>query len=164
MNNQARQVENLILGGGEAGKYIAWELAREGRNTVVVERALIGGSCPNIACLPSKKLIRSAKVADLMRHAGDYGMRTTNGGTDTAMLAGLPYTALRDGIFTHPTMAEGLNVLFANTPKNVTAVEDGQGGVGISPGIVRASSDPRVQWGNKAAAVRCDLNRPVHGD
>ena len=34
----------------------------------------------------------------------------------TAMLAGLPYTALRDAIFTHPTMAEGLNVLFANAP------------------------------------------------
>ena len=33
-----------------------------------------------------------------------------------AMLAGLPYTALRDAIFTHPTMAEGLNVLFANAP------------------------------------------------
>jgi pyruvate/2-oxoglutarate dehydrogenase complex dihydrolipoamide dehydrogenase (E3) component len=32
----------------------------------------------------------------------------------TAMLAGLPYTQLRDAIFTHPTMAEGLNVLFAN--------------------------------------------------
>ena len=34
----------------------------------------------------------------------------------TAMLAGLPYTGLRDAIFTHPTMAEGLNVLFANVP------------------------------------------------
>jgi pyruvate/2-oxoglutarate dehydrogenase complex dihydrolipoamide dehydrogenase (E3) component len=34
----------------------------------------------------------------------------------TAMLAGLPYTALRDAIFTHPTMAEGLNVLFATAP------------------------------------------------
>jgi pyruvate/2-oxoglutarate dehydrogenase complex dihydrolipoamide dehydrogenase (E3) component len=34
----------------------------------------------------------------------------------TAMLAGLSYTGLRDAIFTHPTMAEGLNVLFANVP------------------------------------------------
>lgn len=34
----------------------------------------------------------------------------------TAMLAGLPYTALRDTIFTHPTIAEGLTVLFANPP------------------------------------------------
>ncbi|HTP66678.1 MAG TPA: hypothetical protein VMJ66_14900, partial [Geobacteraceae bacterium] len=34
----------------------------------------------------------------------------------TAMLAGMPYTGLRDAIFTHPTMAEGLNVLFATPP------------------------------------------------
>ncbi|MDB5393279.1 MAG: mercuric reductase [Rhodospirillales bacterium] len=72
----SERVENLILGGGEPGKYIAWELAREGRRSVVVERALIGGSCPNIACLPSKNEIRSAKVADLLRHAQAYGLRT----------------------------------------------------------------------------------------
>jgi pyruvate/2-oxoglutarate dehydrogenase complex dihydrolipoamide dehydrogenase (E3) component len=34
----------------------------------------------------------------------------------TAMLAGLPYTGLRDAIFTHPTMAEGMNVLFTSVP------------------------------------------------
>jgi hypothetical protein len=37
----------------------------------------------------------------------------------TAMLAGLPYTALRDGVFTHPTIAEGLTVLFADEPAPV---------------------------------------------
>jgi pyruvate/2-oxoglutarate dehydrogenase complex dihydrolipoamide dehydrogenase (E3) component len=72
----SERVENLILGGGEPGKHIAWELAREGRRTVVVERALIGGSCPNIACLPSKNEIRSAKVADFLRRARAYGLRT----------------------------------------------------------------------------------------
>ena len=58
-------IENVVLGGGEAGKYLAWDLAQQGRPVVVIERALIGGSCPNIACLPSKNVIRSAKVADL---------------------------------------------------------------------------------------------------
>jgi pyruvate/2-oxoglutarate dehydrogenase complex dihydrolipoamide dehydrogenase (E3) component len=67
-------VENVVLGGGEAGKYIAWELAQRGRPVVVIERALVGGSCPNIACLPSKNLIRSAKVADLVRRAASYGL------------------------------------------------------------------------------------------
>jgi pyruvate/2-oxoglutarate dehydrogenase complex dihydrolipoamide dehydrogenase (E3) component len=80
----SEKVENVILGGGEPGKYIAWELAREGRRTVVVERALIGGSCPNIACLPSKNVIHSAKVADLVRHAADYGERTGPVATDMA--------------------------------------------------------------------------------
>jgi pyruvate/2-oxoglutarate dehydrogenase complex dihydrolipoamide dehydrogenase (E3) component len=57
--------EILIIGSGEPGKYLAWTMAKAGRRTAVVERALIGGSCPNIACLPSKNVIRSAKVADL---------------------------------------------------------------------------------------------------
>jgi pyruvate/2-oxoglutarate dehydrogenase complex dihydrolipoamide dehydrogenase (E3) component len=49
--------EFLVLGSGEAGKYLAWTMAKDGRRSVVVERGLIGGSCPNIACLPSKNVI-----------------------------------------------------------------------------------------------------------
>lgn len=70
------QIENVVLGGGEAGKYIAWELARQKRPVIVIERALIGGSCPNVACLPSKNLVHSAKVADLVRCATAYGIPT----------------------------------------------------------------------------------------
>ena len=68
------RVPNLVLGGGEAGKWTSWELARQGLPVVVVERGLIGGACPNIACLPSKNEIRSAKVAQLARHAAEYGV------------------------------------------------------------------------------------------
>lgn len=75
----AEQIENVVLGGGEAGKYIAWELAKQGRPVMVIERALVGGSCPNIACLPSKNVIRSAKVADLARHASSYGVQSAPG-------------------------------------------------------------------------------------
>src|ERR1700682_5674614 len=67
--------QNVILGGGEAGKYIAWELARSGQRVAVVEKGLIGGSCPNIACLPSKNVIHSAKVVELVRHAATFGLR-----------------------------------------------------------------------------------------
>lgn len=79
---EAEHFEDVVLGGGEAGKYIAWELARAGRRTAVIERALVGGSCPNIACMPSKNVIRSAKVADLFRHAAEYGLRTGPATTD----------------------------------------------------------------------------------
>jgi pyruvate/2-oxoglutarate dehydrogenase complex dihydrolipoamide dehydrogenase (E3) component len=82
--SEVEPIENVVLGGGEAGKYIAWELARQGRSTIVVERGLVGGSCPNIACLPSKNVIRSAKVADLVGHAAGYGIRTTPATTDMA--------------------------------------------------------------------------------
>ena len=63
----------VVIGSGEAGKYLAWHTAREGQRTAVVERKLIGGSCPNTNCLPSKNEIWSARVADLVHHAGRYG-------------------------------------------------------------------------------------------
>src|SRR5215831_11901175 len=70
------KVDVLILGGGKAGKLLAWHTARSGRRTAVVERRWIGGSCPNIACLPSKNEIWSAKVAHLARHAAQFGTIT----------------------------------------------------------------------------------------
>jgi pyruvate/2-oxoglutarate dehydrogenase complex dihydrolipoamide dehydrogenase (E3) component len=56
---------NLVIGSGEAGKYLAWNLAKMGQKTTVVERSMIGGSCPNVACLPSKNVIYSAKAVCL---------------------------------------------------------------------------------------------------
>src|SRR5437016_11700001 len=56
--DDSEHFEDVILGGGEAGKYIAWELARAGRRAAVIERGLVGGSCPNVACMPSKNVIR----------------------------------------------------------------------------------------------------------
>jgi pyruvate/2-oxoglutarate dehydrogenase complex dihydrolipoamide dehydrogenase (E3) component len=51
-------------------------MAQSGRRCAVVERKLIGGSCPNTNCLPSKNEIWSAKVADLVRHAERFGTVT----------------------------------------------------------------------------------------
>lgn len=79
---ETERIENVVLGGGEAGKYIAWELAKQGRPVVVIERSLIGGACPNIACLPSKNLIRSALVADLLHRAASYGVRAQGATVD----------------------------------------------------------------------------------
>lgn len=64
----------LILGSGEAGKFIAWTLAKKGMKVVVVERRWIGGSCPNVACLPSKNVIHSAKVASYFFRSGEFGI------------------------------------------------------------------------------------------
>ena len=73
---QPERYEILILGSGEGGKLLAWELARVGRRTAVVERRWIGGSCPNIACLPTKDEIWSAKVAHQVRHGAQFGAMT----------------------------------------------------------------------------------------
>jgi pyruvate/2-oxoglutarate dehydrogenase complex dihydrolipoamide dehydrogenase (E3) component len=64
----------LIIGSGEAGKYLAWTMAGESHRTAVVERSLIGGSCPNIACLPSKNIIHSAKVRSFTMRAAEFGV------------------------------------------------------------------------------------------
>ena len=79
------QVEVLILGSGQGGKLLAWHMAQSGRRTAVVERRWIGGSCPNIACMPSKNEIWSAKVAHLAHHAGQFG--TAAGPVETDMVA-----------------------------------------------------------------------------
>jgi len=68
--------KNVIIGSGEGGKSLAWHLAQSGQKTVVVERRWVGGSCPNVNCLPSKNEIWSAKVADLVHHAGRFGITT----------------------------------------------------------------------------------------
>jgi pyruvate/2-oxoglutarate dehydrogenase complex dihydrolipoamide dehydrogenase (E3) component len=72
----AERYEILILGSGAGGKLLAWHMARSGRRTAVVERRYIGGSCPNINCLPSKNEIWSAKVAYLAHHAAQFGTVT----------------------------------------------------------------------------------------
>ena len=68
--------EILVLGSGEAGKYLGWTMAKAGRKTAVIERKMIGGSCPNIACLPSKNIIHSAKVASDFQRGEEFGMMT----------------------------------------------------------------------------------------
>src|SRR2546427_4570979 len=68
--------DDLVLGSGAGGKLLSWHLARAGRRTAVVERRYIGGSCPNINCLPSKNEVWSAKVADLIHHAAAFGVVT----------------------------------------------------------------------------------------
>jgi pyruvate/2-oxoglutarate dehydrogenase complex dihydrolipoamide dehydrogenase (E3) component len=66
----------VIIGSGEGGKHLAWEMAAAGQRTAVVERRWIGGSCPNINCLPSKNEIWSAHAARTVAHAAEFGVTT----------------------------------------------------------------------------------------
>ena len=67
---------NLVIGSGEGGKILAWNLAKKGERTVVVERSMIGGSCPNVACLPSKNVVFSAKAVSLVDPKRGLGVVT----------------------------------------------------------------------------------------
>jgi len=70
----AEKYEILVIGSGEAGKWTAWTMADEGNRTAMVERRWLGGSCPNIACLPSKNVIYSARVGSLARRGAEFGL------------------------------------------------------------------------------------------
>lgn len=76
----------LVLGSGEAGKYLSWTLGAEGKRVALVEKQYIGGSCPNIACLPSKNVIHSAKVAWYARRLDAFGMSLPVPGVDFSVV------------------------------------------------------------------------------
>jgi pyruvate/2-oxoglutarate dehydrogenase complex dihydrolipoamide dehydrogenase (E3) component len=105
--------QNLVIGSGAAGKILAWTLGKQGQETVVVERSMIGGSCETRGFM--KALIGAD---DRILGFTAFGAEASElmAVVQTAMLGRMPYTALREAIFTHPTAAEGLDGLFANPP------------------------------------------------
>ena len=64
----------VILGGGTGGTIAAWTFAGQGQRVAVIERKYVGGSCQNIACMPSKNIIHSAKVASYLRRSEEFGI------------------------------------------------------------------------------------------
>jgi pyruvate/2-oxoglutarate dehydrogenase complex dihydrolipoamide dehydrogenase (E3) component len=76
----------VVLGSGEGGKFIAWNRAKQGQRVAVIERKWIGGSCPNIACLPSKNIVHSAKVASYFWRSGEFGISKENVRIDMAVV------------------------------------------------------------------------------
>jgi pyruvate/2-oxoglutarate dehydrogenase complex dihydrolipoamide dehydrogenase (E3) component len=82
--SQNQHFDTVILGSGQGGKALAWHLARLGQKVGVVERRWVGGSCPAVACLPSKNEIWSARVAYLAQHAQQFGTLTGPVKTDMA--------------------------------------------------------------------------------
>jgi pyruvate/2-oxoglutarate dehydrogenase complex dihydrolipoamide dehydrogenase (E3) component len=81
---EIEEYDVVVLGSGEAGKYIAWTLARTGKRVAVIERRYVGGSCPNIACLPSKNIVHSAKVASYFQRSEEFGITKDHWKVDMA--------------------------------------------------------------------------------
>jgi len=77
-NTNPEEYDLVVLGSGAGGKLIAWTSAEKGQRVVVVERKYVGGSCPNIACLPSKNIIHSAKVASFFYRSDEFGISKEN--------------------------------------------------------------------------------------
>lgn len=82
--SRIEDVDLLVLGSGEAGKFLAWTVASQGKRVAVIERRYVGGSCPNIACLPSKNVIHSAKVVSYLRRGPEFGLPAVDASVDMA--------------------------------------------------------------------------------
>src|SRR5262245_42967308 len=70
----AEAYDLVILGGGTGSTIAAWTFAKQGQRVAVIERQYVGGSCPNIACLPSKNILHSAKIASYLRRSEEFGI------------------------------------------------------------------------------------------
>ena len=85
---QIERFDMVILGSGQGGKLLAWHLGKSGKTVAVVERRWVGGSCPAVACLPSKNEIWSARVAHVARHAAPFGTIVDGVRTDMRKVRG----------------------------------------------------------------------------
>ena len=82
----SEKYEMVVLGSGEAGKYLAWTMAKTGHRTALIERGELGGACPNFACLPSKNMIYSARVASLAKRGPEFGVSADSLHIDMAVV------------------------------------------------------------------------------
>jgi dihydrolipoamide dehydrogenase len=78
----ATQFDLIILGGGPAGYVCAIRAAQLGLATAVIEKEKLGGVCVNIGCIPTKALLHSAYIANLLKGAADFGIQTGGVKTD----------------------------------------------------------------------------------
>src|SRR5882724_2073046 len=107
---QPEEFDLVILGGGTGSTIAAWTFAGQGQRVAVIERKYIGGSCPNIACLPSKNIIHSAKVASYFRRSHEFGIHC-NGFT-------IDMTGVRDR---KRKMVSGLNQIYLDNYRHTGA-------------------------------------------
>ena len=69
-----RRFDAMVIGAGQAGPSLADRLGRAGMKTAIIERHLVGGTCVNVGCIPTKTLVGSARVAWQAKQAGEFGV------------------------------------------------------------------------------------------
>ncbi len=68
--------DSIIIGSGRAAIYLSISLAQAGWRTALVERDLVGGTCPNVGCVPTKLMVASARVVYIANRAAEFGVQT----------------------------------------------------------------------------------------
>src|SRR6201999_94985 len=72
----SKRFDAVVIGAGQAGPSLAGRLSAAGRKVALIERKLMGGTCVNTGCIPTKAMVASAEVAHMGRRAADYGVGT----------------------------------------------------------------------------------------
>ena len=80
----AERFDAIVIGVGQAAPALCARLDKEGLKTAVIERKLLGGTCVNTGCIPTKTMIASARAAHTARRGGDYGFALTAARVDMA--------------------------------------------------------------------------------
>ena len=91
-----RRFDAIIVGAGQAGPPLAGRLTAAGMTVAVIERKLVGGTCVNTGCMPTKTLVASAYAAHLARRAAEFGVRTGDVGIDMPAVAARARTVVTD--------------------------------------------------------------------
>ncbi|WP_423065834.1 FAD-containing oxidoreductase [Devosia sp. CN2-171] len=110
----SRTYDAIVIGGGQAGPFLAARLAGAGQRTALIERRFMGGTCVNDGCQPTKTLVASARVAYLARRAADFGVSTGPVGVDMAAVKARKdkvVLASREGLDNWMESTENLTVI-----------------------------------------------------
>ena len=110
----AEKFDAIVIGTGQAAPALCARLDREGLKTAVIERKLLGGTCVNVGCVPTKTLVASARAVHIARRGGDYGFRAEDIRVDMKAVK-----ARKDGVVKQSS--DGLAAWIARM-KNVTLI------------------------------------------
>lgn len=111
--------DDIVLGSGKGGKSLAMALAPAGHKVALIERGQIGGTCINVACIPTKTMVASAKLLDHIRHAGHFGVNAAPAGPSLRSVIERKRTVVRGMVETHWN-------LFTTTPNMELIVGTGR--------------------------------------
>jgi len=83
---ESSHFDAIILGSGQAGNPLAAAFSAAGKTVALIERRLVGGTCVNYGCTPTKTMVASAEVAYLARRAADYGVHVSDVSIDMSVV------------------------------------------------------------------------------
>jgi pyruvate/2-oxoglutarate dehydrogenase complex dihydrolipoamide dehydrogenase (E3) component len=136
-------LDTIIIGSGQAGKPLAFALARAGHRVALIEREYVGGTCINVGCTPTKTMVASARVAYLARRARDYGVEVGPVSVDLAAVVARKQTIVerfRNYSTQKLQATEGVDLIFGTA----SFVDAGTVQVQLNAGGTRTLTAPRI--------------------